>query len=135
MFRPLFLAIIRQFCTVTPNCFCTQYDAKIQYYFLFLVHMLMDFRTLKITVFWNAMPCSLVEGYHRFRGTTASVIGRWKQQVLPNLRYLSTRLHSFTSQMTVIFIVTVVRTSNLKCTQVVTRRERESGRAVVFLRI
>jgi hypothetical protein len=52
----------------------------------------------KIAVFWVVAPCSLVEGYQRFRG--------------PCCLHHQGRLHGATTQKTAIFILTAVRTSN-----------------------
>lgn len=55
----------------------------------------------KIVIFWNVMPCNVVEVYQHFGGTMY-------------LRQLaSVRLHSLTYKKTAIVIVTGVRTEDL----------------------
>jgi hypothetical protein len=32
---------------------------------------------VKMEVFWNAAPCSVVDGYERFEGTVVAIYSRW----------------------------------------------------------
>jgi hypothetical protein len=63
--------------------------------------------------FWNAAPCRLVEIYRRFRGAYWLIAWWWRQEAPLKRQSISTRLHSATSQRTVIFILVAVRTLNL----------------------
>jgi hypothetical protein len=82
------------------------------------------------SLFWDVMLCSLVEVNWCFKGKyclhlqgktvsqtnrqVASSNSRWRQYLLPEHWWRSTRLHGVTSQKIVLFIGTIVRTSNLR---------------------
>jgi hypothetical protein len=73
---------------------------------------------LKITVFLNMMPCSLVDHYQCFKGSCCillkgrRLLWRWSQYIPLKCWLWSNRLYIFTSQKTVIFIGTTVKASN-----------------------
>lgn len=62
-------------------------------------------RPLKIVVFWDMAPFSLVEKYQHFKGTCSL-------HPLPKHWCLPTKLPDITSQTPLIFIVTTMRSSN-----------------------
>jgi hypothetical protein len=58
---------------------------------------------VKIMVFYDVTPCSLVDRYQYSRGTCClhhHPPWRWRQQILPKCWYLSTQQHSVISQKT-----------------------------------
>jgi hypothetical protein len=56
---------------------------------------------MKFTVFWDVMPCSLVDEYQSFRGTSCP--GNADSMFLWNITNEPTRLHDVTSQKTLIY--------------------------------
>jgi hypothetical protein len=70
---------------------------------------------LKMVVFWDVAPCSLVDIDRRFREVCCLYHGRsngLQGGASPKCRSISTRLHGAASQKRVIFIFTAVRTLN-----------------------
>jgi hypothetical protein len=63
---------------------------------------------MKMTVFWDTVPCSLVKGDWRFRG-----LPWWWNQYAPPKHQSTSTLHGATPQKDVIFILATVRTWNV----------------------
>jgi hypothetical protein len=69
---------------------------------------------IKMAVFWDVAPCSLVDIDRRFRD--AYCLPWWWRHWAPlKCRWVSTRLHVVTSQKSAVFIRSTVRTWNLIC--------------------
>jgi hypothetical protein len=72
--------------------------------------------TMKSTIFWDVMPCCVVEVYCRLGGVQNLHFegGRVCQAASRTMIWqTSTRLYSITSQQTVLFIVTTMKTPDL----------------------
>jgi hypothetical protein len=80
--------------------------------YMYMTTYIISNNYINITVLCNAMPCSLVDKYPRFSRKCFHLQDRRDSMFLKDW-YLLTKLHNATSQMTLIFINTVVRTSNL----------------------
>jgi hypothetical protein len=72
-----------------------------------------DIVTIKITMFWNVTPCSLIEVQRCFGGTYCSHLhGRRVSQAVSQQEADDTGPHGVISRKMVLFIVTAVRTLN-----------------------
>jgi hypothetical protein len=86
------------------------------------LHHAINVISLKIFIFLDVTSCSFVDNYRSFgrtchldlqRRSLLLLPWRWMLQIHPKHLYLSARLHSVTSQKTVVLLFTAMRRQNL----------------------
>jgi hypothetical protein len=76
---------------------------------------------LKPVVFWDVMPCSLVDRYQNFGRTCFSILQlpflpwTWRQQTPTKHWHLSVELHDLTLPKAEVVMFTAMKTSSLTC--------------------